>query len=155
LAAAASQASADTVLITGANSGIGLEFAKEYAEKGWTVIATYRHESPPESLRPLIAKYPKVRGETLAVTSRAQVQALKKKLGALPIDVLINNAGLYQYAGTYDNQRFGQLDYDIFDLFMDTNVKGPMMVTEALIDNVRAGKQKKIISISSSHGMVT
>ena len=153
--AAASQASADTVLITGASSGIGLEFAKEYAEKGWTVIATYRHDVPPESLRPLIAKYPKVRGETLDVTSRNQVQRLKNKLGDLPIDVLINNAGIYQFGATYDNQLFGQLDYDLFDLFMDTNVKGPMMVTEAFINNLRAGKQKKIISISSSHGMVT
>ena len=69
---ASAAATAETVLITGANQGIGLEFAKEYAEKGWTVIATYRHESPPESLRPLIARYPKVRGETLDVTSRAQ-----------------------------------------------------------------------------------
>jgi NAD(P)-dependent dehydrogenase (short-subunit alcohol dehydrogenase family) len=154
-AALASTAQADTVLITGANSGIGLEFVKEYAAKGWTVIATHRHDSVPDTLKPLAAKYSNVRIERMDVTRAAEIHALATKLKGQPIDVLINNAGVYQLGGTYDNQLFGKLNYDMFDTFMATNVKGPMMVTEAFIDNVKASKQKKIISISSSHGMVT
>src|SRR5215475_9317841 len=95
LAAAASQASADTVLITGANSGIGLEFAKQYAEKGWTVIATHRRDTPPESLAELMSKHPNVRVEKMDVASKDQVFALAKKMQGQPIDVLINNAGIF------------------------------------------------------------
>jgi NAD(P)-dependent dehydrogenase (short-subunit alcohol dehydrogenase family) len=155
LAALASAAQAETVFITGANSGIGLEFVKEYAAKGWTVIATHRHDTVPETLKPLAEKYRNVRIEHLDVTNAAEIHALAAKLKGQPIDVLINNAGVYQLGGTYDNQLFGKLNYDMFDTFMATNVKGPMMVTEAFIDNVKASKQKKIISISSSHGMIT
>ena len=155
VAFASTAAHADTVFITGANSGIGLEFVKEYAAKGWTVIATHRHDGVPDTLKPLAEKYKNVRVERMDVTSAAEIHSLATKLKGQPIDVLINNAGVYQLGGTYDNQRFGQLNYDMFDTFMATNVKGPMMVTEAFIDNVRASKQKKVISISSSHGMVT
>jgi NAD(P)-dependent dehydrogenase (short-subunit alcohol dehydrogenase family) len=152
---AAGPASAETVLITGASSGIGLEFVKEYAARGWTVIATHRQSIVPDTLRPIIDKYPKVRAEEMDVTNANEIEALRRKLNGEPIDVLINNAGLYQVGGTYENQLFGKLDFNIFDTFMNTNVKGTMMVTQAFIDNVRASKQKKIISISSSHGSVT
>src|SRR5262245_13164604 len=87
-----SGAQAETVMITGANSGIGLEFAKQYAARGWTVIVTHRRSQPPKSLADLVARYPKVRIETLDVTNEAQVHALASKLAATPIDVLINNA---------------------------------------------------------------
>jgi NAD(P)-dependent dehydrogenase (short-subunit alcohol dehydrogenase family) len=95
LALAPIAASAQTVLITGANSGIGLEFAKQYAAKGWTVIATHRRATIPRTLGDLAAKYPKVRVEKLDVTDVAQVNGLATKLAAVPIDVLINNAGVY------------------------------------------------------------
>jgi len=62
-------ARADTVLITGANSGIGLEFAKQYAAKGWTVIATHRRDETPDTLRELMQSYPSVRAERMDVTS--------------------------------------------------------------------------------------
>ena len=152
----ASAANAETVLITGASSGIGLEFAKEYAAKGWTVIATHRRDGIPEFLQPVVEKYPKlVRVEKMDVTDQAQILALATKLRGQPIDVLINNAGIYQYEGTYDNQLFGKLDFDAFDTFFHTNVKGPMMVTQAFIDHVKASRQKKVISISTSHSMIT
>src|SRR5690606_31477798 len=86
---------AETVLITGANSGIGLEFAKQYAEKGWTTIATHRRREMPESLAALVAEHPNVRVETLDVTSPEQARALAERLRDVPIDVLINNAGVY------------------------------------------------------------
>src|ERR1700690_2177556 len=88
------RAAADTVLITGANQGIGLEFAKEYAARGWTVIATHRRTSTPEELAKLAAEYPKVRIERMDVTDPAQIAALGAKLKGVPIDILLSNAGL-------------------------------------------------------------
>jgi NAD(P)-dependent dehydrogenase (short-subunit alcohol dehydrogenase family) len=158
-------AHADTVLITGANSGIGLEFAKQYAAKGWTVIATHRRDETPTTLKDLVDKYPNVRAERMDVTKRDEIHALVVKLQGAPIDVLINNAGVVILGGQdgawrgpgadVKGQNFGTLNYDEFDVFMKTNVAGPSMVTEEFFQNVKASKQKKVIAISSSNGMVT
>ncbi len=92
----ATGASAETVMITGANSGIGLEFAKQYAAKGWTVIVTHRRKEDPPTLTDLVAKYPgKIRIERLDVTSESEAGALAASMKSTPIDVLINNAGVY------------------------------------------------------------
>lgn len=155
LALAIPPARADTVLITGANSGIGLEFAKQYAALGWDVIATHRRDGTPATLAAVTAEHPRVRAERMDVTSQEEVAALARKLDGTAIDLLINNAGVYQLDGTYANQNFGQLDFDIFDTFARTNIRGPAMVTEAFIDHVRASPHGKIVSISSSHGSVT
>ena len=158
-------AHADTVLITGANSGIGLEFAKQYAAKGWTVIATHRRDVTPQPLQVLIDKYPNVRAERMDVTKRDEIHALVVKLNGAPIDVLINNAGVVILGGQdgawrgpgadVKGQNFGTLNYDEFDTFMKTNVAGPSMVTEEFFQNVKASRQKKVIAISSSNGMIT
>ena len=152
---------AETVLITGSNQGIGLEFAKEYAAKGWTVIATHRRATTPAELASLQQQFPgRVHIEHLDVTDPAQIKALALKLKGQPIDVLLNNAAVTRLAPLTDKrgnagQLFGTLDYDQLDLFIHTNVAGPLRVTEAFIDNVRAGKQKKIIAISSAAGMLS
>jgi NAD(P)-dependent dehydrogenase (short-subunit alcohol dehydrogenase family) len=164
LGLAATPARADTVLITGANSGLGLEFVKQYAAKGWTVIATHRRPETPDSLATVIAEHPNVRVEHLDVTDIAEVHALATKLMDIPIDVLINNAGVYSdrsvctdesCRGDGDTQSFGNMDYELFDTIMAVNVRGPLLVSEAFADNVRASKQKKIVSISSTNGSVT
>ena len=155
------RARAETVLITGANQGIGLEFAKEYAARGWNVIATHRRASTPEELTTLAAKYPKtVRVERLDVTDAAQIEALGAKLRGVPIDVLLNNAGLVRTdpvdkPGGNTNQMFGTLDYKLLDDFVHTNIAGPLKICETFIGNVRASRQKKIIAISSAAGSVS
>lgn len=157
---------AETVLITGANSGIGLEFTRQYAAKGWTIIATHRRSSVPKSLADIAAKYGKLRIEQLDVTSVDQVQALAKKLANVPIDVLINNAGVYNdrsscapedegCPGDWTTQTFGKMRFDLFDTIMAVNVKGPLIVSEAFFDNVKASTQKKLVAISSSNGTLT
>jgi len=157
---------AETVLITGANSGIGLEFAKQYAAKGWTTIATHRRQELPESLAELVAMFPNVRVETLDVTDVDQARALAARLADTPIDVLINNAGVYNdrrscdpadsgCPGDWSNQSFGQFDYDLLDTIMAVNIKGPLIVSEALYENVKASELKKIVAISSSNGTIT
>src|SRR5262252_4852215 len=117
---------AETVLITGANSGIGLEFAKQYAAKGWTVIATHRRNGVPDTLAKLVAEFPKVRVESLDVTNVAQAKTLAARLSDTPIDVLINNAGVYndrskcaagddECRGDYTTQTFGNMDFALLD----------------------------------------
>ena len=159
-------AGAETVLITGANSGLGLEFTKQYAAQGWTVIATHRRREVPDTLAEVVAEHPKVRVETLDVTDVAQAQALAARLADVPIDVLINNAGVYNdrsscaagddaCPGSYQTQSFGTMDFALLDTIMDVNIKGPLIVSEAFYPNVKAGTLKKIVAISSSNGTIT
>ena len=159
-------AMAATVMITGANSGIGLEFAKQYAAEGWTVIATHRRAEPPKTLTDLVAKYPKVRIETLDVTNLDQATALATKLAEVPIDVLINNAGVYNdrskcsgddeaCPGDWTVENFGNLKFSLLDTILAVNIKGPLIVSQAFYKNVLASTQKKIIAISSSNGTLT
>jgi NAD(P)-dependent dehydrogenase (short-subunit alcohol dehydrogenase family) len=166
LAAAPAIVGAETVLITGANSGLGLEFTKQYAAKGFTVIATHRRREMPETLAEVVAKYPKVRVETLDVTDLAQAKALAAKLADVPIDILVNNAGVYNdrsgcasgddaCPGSYQTQSFGQLDFALLDTIMDVNIKGPLIVSQTFYPNVKASTLKKIVAISSSNGTIT
>jgi NAD(P)-dependent dehydrogenase (short-subunit alcohol dehydrogenase family) len=157
-------AEAETVLITGANSGLGLEFVKQYAAKGWKVIATHRRDGMPESLEPIVAEHSNVHVERMDVASIDEVRALAGKLDGEAIDVLINNAGIYSdraacgdeaCRGEDATQSFGELDYELFDTIMAVNVRGPLLVSEAFINNVRTSRQKKIVSLSSTNGSIT
>src|ERR1700735_1737399 len=141
------RARAVTVMITGANSGIGLEFARQYAALGWTVIATHRRAEPPKSLTDLKAKYSKVRIESLDATNLDQAQKLAAKLAGVPIDVLINNAGIYNdrakcagddegCAGDYSGESLGRFNYSLLDTIMAVNIKGPLIVAETFYKNV-------------------
>lgn len=147
----------ETVLITGANAGIGLEFTKEYAARGATVIATHRRDTVPDSLVAIAAEHPNVRVERMDVSVREEIDKLAAKLKGMPIDIVINNAAIWSIGDRNDPgvraaQSFGTLDYDQFELFMRTNVAGPIKVAEAFIGNVKASKEKKIINISSLGG---
>lgn len=162
--AALTGAHAETVLITGANSGLGLEFTKQFAEKGWTVIATHRRTTTPESLAAVIAEYANVRAERMDVASISEVKALSAKLEGTAIDVLINNAGVYSdrsdcqaenCTGATDTQAFGNMDYELFDTIMSVNVRGALAVSESFVAHVRASKQRKIASVSSTNGSVS
>jgi NAD(P)-dependent dehydrogenase (short-subunit alcohol dehydrogenase family) len=158
--------SAETVLITGANSGLGLEFTKQYAAKGWAVIATHRRRELPETLAAVMAEHQNVRVETLDVTDVEQARALAARLADVPIDVLINNAGVYNdrrdcaagdeaCPGDWSTQSFGRLSFELLDTIMDVNIKGPLVVSEAFYPNVKASTLKKIVAISSSNGTLT
>ena len=162
----AAAAHAQTVLVTGANSGIGLEFTKQYLARGWTVIATHRRSELPATLAELTNKYKTIRIERVDVTSVEQVRALASRLANVPIDVLINNAGVYNdrgvcapeddaCAGDWTTQNFGKMRYELLDTILSVNVKGPLLVSEMLFPNVKASKLKKIIAISSSNGSLT
>lgn len=138
-----------TVLITGSNRGIGLEFARQYAARGWTVIATTRRPDEATELKVLAARHPYVVVERLDITSEVEVAALAAKYRGRAIDLLINNAALLE---KLDGQLLGKLDYELFNRSFAINATGPMRVTEALLENVAISSQKKIVTLGSAAG---
>src|SRR5262245_44743612 len=160
LAFTAATAHAETVLITGANQGIGLEFARQYAARGWTVVATHRRDKDPDELVALKKQFPKVRIERMDVTNHAEIDALAAKMKGQPIDMIINNAALKRTGPITDpnankDQKLGTLDYKLLDDFIHTNVGGPLHIAEAFRENVKQSQLKKFITISSAAGTVS
>jgi NAD(P)-dependent dehydrogenase (short-subunit alcohol dehydrogenase family) len=137
------------VLITGSSRGIGIELTKQYAANGWTVIATCRTPGTADALNVLAEKYSNIKIEALDVTDNAQIEALAKKYTGVPIDVLINNAGIF---GPVATQTLEELDYDSFTEVMAVNVYGPLKMSQAFADSVAASEQKKIVTITSGLG---
>jgi NAD(P)-dependent dehydrogenase (short-subunit alcohol dehydrogenase family) len=148
-----------TVLITGANRGIGFELAKQYAEKGWNVIATSRHTSGEPALAALTelaAAHPQVAVEKLDVSDTATIRAVAAKYENQPIDVLINNAAAVEATFAADmaaaNTPFEKIDFDAARRDFDVNTLGAMRVAQAFLPNVEHSGQKKIVSVTSLAG---
>ena len=138
-----------TVLITGANRGLGLEFARQYAAKGWNVIATSRNPAESFELNQLADQYQKISVEQVDVADAASVDALATRLAGQPIDVLINNAG---YFGNPADAQLGKIDFSQWDAYYRVNALGPLKMSEALLPNLLAGKQKKVVALTSRAG---
>jgi NAD(P)-dependent dehydrogenase (short-subunit alcohol dehydrogenase family) len=146
-----------TSLITGANRGIGLELAKQYAAEGWRVIATRRDPHSTDALDELASANDAVSIEALDLSDRASVEALGERIGDQPIDVLMNNAGTMGPLPLEDHihrQRFGSLDYDLWAQILLANTLGTVHLTEVLTENVAASTQKKIVMVSSTAGSI-
>jgi len=138
-----------TVLITGANRGIGLEFTKQYAAEGADVIACCRNPAKADALNAL-AKAAGVKVMALDVTSPKSVEALKQALKGQPIDIVINNAGV----GGPRSEPKGTIEFDGWVETLKTNSIAPMLVSLALHDNLKAGKAKKLVTITSMMGSI-
>ena len=134
-----------TVLVTGANRGLGLEFAKQYAADNWNVLATARDVKLASELLDLAKKYSKLKPYALDVTKEESIQDLADELDGKPIDILIHNSGTYPREG----QKIGEIDYDGWRNAFETNVLGPVRLTEALLENVAASERKQIAAVST------
>jgi len=141
---------APTVLITGSNRGIGLEFVRQYGAAGWNVIATCRSPDRASDLNSLAAGNSQIIVERLDVLDHAGIDALAAKYADQPIDVLLNNAGLMQ--GPDLGQMVGSIDYDEFDRFYRINAAGPLKVSEAFYPNIKKGEQKIMASLTTGKG---
>lgn len=159
LASAALKPGAPTILITGANRGIGLELAKQYAAKGWNVIATSRRpvdDKGLSELHELQAKYPGVAIERIDVTDTAMIRGVAEKYKDQPLDVLVNNAANVEATFAADMERvtqtYDQIDFDKAREDFDVNTLGPMRMIQAFEPNVEKSKQKKIVNVTSFAG---
>ena len=131
-----------SALITGCDTGLGREFALQYAQAGFTVYATYRdlaNRLPDASMRHF----------ALDVTDFAQFAAIKQELGAAPVDVLVSNAGIGN-----DSGQLGTLDFDYIRSMLQVNTVGPLKLVETLVDNVAASTQRRIAFVSSRMGSI-
>jgi NAD(P)-dependent dehydrogenase (short-subunit alcohol dehydrogenase family) len=133
-----------TVLITGANRGIGLELSRQYAAAGWQVIGTARRPDDAEALRETGAEVLQ-----LDVTDQQSVERLARSLDGRPLDLLINNAGILPLMWTLE-----EVDFEQFNRILAVNTVGPVRVTRALLPNLRAGELKTIVNVTSNLGSI-
>ena len=139
-----------TVLITGANRGLGLEFVTRYLERGDKVIATCRSIPSATALQKLAAANAGLQLLELDVSSPDSHVAFVSQLKGEAVDVFINNAGVYGPR----NSGFGQVTAEDWLGVLMVNSVAPLLLTQHLIDNLRKGKDKKLVYITSKMGSV-
>ena len=143
---------APTTLITGSSKGHGLAFVQDYAERGWTVIATCRNPTEAVRLQALAADHANIIIEELDVTDYEEVDALAEKYHDTKIDVLNLNGAINTFR--FGTNKFGQMDYEWFDEIMRVNVIGQLYVAEAFLEHIAASDQKKIAAMSAVGGSI-
>lgn len=136
-----------TVFITGAGRGLGLELTKVFLRNGWRAIAACRDS---KELPADIATHQNILALDLDVTDQRSLEACAEKIKGMPVDVLINNAGIYDSASVDEEAVITGLP-EITKVFQVNSI-GPKFVSEALLSNLQAGSEKLAVTISSSMG---
>ncbi|WP_437201854.1 SDR family NAD(P)-dependent oxidoreductase [Planctomicrobium sp. SH664] len=138
-----------TVLITGANRGIGLQVAKDLSQRGFHIILGARDRQAGEQARQEIVGTVDVL--ELDVSSEISIQKAVARLGEdLSLDVLINNAGIYQDQG-FNIQTVSR---ERLDATFQTNAFGPLSVTQAFLPALRRAAHSRVINVSSGYGQL-
>lgn len=140
----------NTVLVTGANRGIGLEFVKQYAKANDKILACCRAPEKAVALQELSKAHPSITILPLDVTDPQSIKALAEQLKNETIDILINNAGIYGES----KQQLGHVPTESFEKVFLTNAVGPFKMVEAFVEQVSKSKLKIIVSISSILGSI-
>jgi NAD(P)-dependent dehydrogenase (short-subunit alcohol dehydrogenase family) len=137
-----------SILITGANRGLGLEFARQYAADGWSVFATCRDPNAATALQAL-TKTGLVKIGRIDVTDETSIKKSSMQIDE-PLDVLINGAGIADPPA----QTTGNVNYECWAEVLEVNTMGPLRVTEAFIPHLVRSQRKLVVSITSSLGSI-
>ena len=137
-----------STLITGANRGLGFEFARQYLADGWQVYAACRDPASASELRRLAED--KLRILAMDLTDPASIRAAATELDGQAIDLLLNNAGIIGPRG----QTIGNIDYEAWAEVLAVNTMGPMRVSEAFVEHVASSDRKLIVTLTSGMGSI-
>jgi len=132
-----------TILITGANRGIGLELTRSFAADGWRVHACCREPEGATELHEIEGAVV----HRLDVTDGAMVAGLARELDGEAIDILFNNAGVYG-----PRTGFGETDHDAWVPVFSVNVFAPVRLAEGFVAHLARGERKLILNMSSDMG---
>lgn len=137
-------------LVTGTNRGIGLEFVRQLAARGDSVVATAREPARASELQRLSQQHPSlVEVHACDVSIDASVASLAAAVGDRPLDVLINNAGVMGSHG-----RLGRLRFEEVLQTLNVNAVGALRVVQAVLPNLRRGSTKRLVQITSGLGSI-
>ena len=147
-----------TVFVTGANRGLGYEHVKQYAEKGWKVIACARNPEQAKELKELQKEHGKnFIIEQLEVVDHNRIEELAEKYSDEAIDILINNAGTtgpMGVPGAMGYQKIDSMDYQIWRDILEVNLLSPFKIATAFHNHVARSDKKILIMMSSDLGSV-
>jgi len=141
----------NTVLITGANRGLGLEFCRQYAKAGWEVLACCRNSEQAVELNSFATENLHVQVCQIDVLDRNSIDILANDLKGTTIDILIANAGVY---GDSRGHALGNLEYTDWINTLETNVLGVVKVAEAFLPNLKNSQKPCIAALSSQMGSI-
>lgn len=139
-----------TLLITGANRGLGLELTREFARRQWRVLACCRSPEEASDLKALAAATETVAIHRLEVGDIAQVRDLAGRLEGTPIDILYNNAGIFGPK----QQAFGETDEAGWLETFRINSIAPLRLAEAFVEHVAASERRVIATMGSVMGSI-
>ena len=142
----------DSILVTGSNRGLGLEWVRQYAGQGWRVYATCRYPDQADDLQELVRQHDNVTVHRLDVTDSKQFATLCNEIDDVAIDVLVNNAGVYHEQ--WGNDPLGNIKFDDWQHTFDVNTLGPMRVSEAFVEHVARSQKRLMVAITSHMGSI-
>jgi NAD(P)-dependent dehydrogenase (short-subunit alcohol dehydrogenase family) len=142
----------NSILVTGSNRGLGLEWARQYAQLGWRVYATCRHPEQADSLQQLSDEHDNISVHRLDVTQPEQISQLASELNNVALDILLNNAGVYYER--WGKDKLGTIRFADWQETFAVNTLGPVRVSEALLEQVAASERRLVVTITSHMGSI-
>lgn len=140
-----------SILITGSNRGLGLEWVRQYASGNWRVYATCRYPEQADDLKIVARNHQNVSLHAMDVTNMDQLSAVADAVQE-PIDILVNNAGVYHER--WGKDPLGQINYADWQHTFDVNTLGPMRVCEQFTRNVANSQYRLVVTITSHMGSI-
>lgn len=132
---------------------MGIEWVRQYAEEGFRVFATCRHPAEAGDLKALAEKHKTITIHRLDVTKQDDISALARELLNDPVDILINNAGVY--LEKYEDISLDKFRFADWELTLRVNTLGCFRVTQTLKPHVARSERRLVVAISSHMGSIT